>query len=126
MPVTARTPTCHPDRKHQAKGLCRSCYIAHLKSDPGYRALCNEKTKAWQRANPDKVKAYKYRRTRSHRRGEAYGITSKQYNEMLVFQHNACAICLEQFVQPCVDHDHETDSVRALLCSQCNSGLGFF
>jgi hypothetical protein len=45
---------------------------------------------------------------------------------MLARQSGLCAICKtkpEKIL--CVDHSHETGQVRALLCSSCNSMLGF-
>ena len=61
-----------------------------------------------------------------------YGITLKQYNEMLDKQLHACAICKEPEYQTLrgkakqlsVDHDHKTGQVRGLLCQRCNTTLG--
>lgn len=63
-----------------------------------------------------------------------FGITPEQYAEMLVMQKGVCAICSQpetvifrgKIKQLGVDHDHETGKIRSLLCSQCNSGLGYF
>lgn len=59
-----------------------------------------------------------------------YGITEEQYDNLLVEQGNACAVCREDFSQsnkPWIDHDHNCcegqkscgKCLRGLLCSQC-------
>lgn len=62
-----------------------------------------------------------------------YGMTERQFEELLSEQSGMCAIC--GAVSACanapgkvlyVDHDHETGEIRGLLCRNCNSGLGMF
>ena len=49
-PNGSRQPTCHPDRKHTAVGLCQSCYhMFRVKSDPEYRRRHIESVKKWAR-----------------------------------------------------------------------------
>lgn len=63
-----------------------------------------------------------------------YGITLEQYREMLAAQDGKCAICgatpppngVKSAARLHVDHDHVTKRVRALLCSRCNQGIGYF
>lgn len=55
-----------------------------------------------------------------------YGITLQEQHQMLADQHGVCAICLHPMERMCVDHDHSTGVVRALLCTPCNTGLGAF
>lgn len=66
----------------------------------------------------------------------AYGITEKQFQDMYDKQNGKCAVCSadmnfrgevhEKYQSACIDHDHETNQVRELLCSACNRALGFF
>lgn len=57
---------------------------------------------------------------------------TKQYKEMvselLGVQEGNCDICKEPFTfqkKPCLDHCHNTNQIRGLLCNGCNSGIGF-
>jgi hypothetical protein len=52
-----------------------------------------------------------------------YGISERDYNELLRLQAGLCAICAERPARH-VDHCHETGEVRGLLCFACNAGLG--
>ena len=54
-----------------------------------------------------------------------YGITAEDADAMLERQEGLCAICRAAPAAH-VDHDHETGAVRALLCFNCNGGLGQF
>lgn len=57
-----------------------------------------------------------------------YGLTVEQYEQLVVDQHGACAICgnTEPRGRLVVDHDHSTGVVRGLLCHKCNQALGLF
>lgn len=64
-------------------------------------------------------------------RGYLYGLTPERYAAMLAEQGKRCAIC--GTAEPGgrsgrwhVDHCHESNLVRGLLCSGCNIGLGHF
>lgn len=64
-----------------------------------------------------------------------YAMAPEDFDELLDLQSGRCAICFTDVVrskqikngkriQAVVDHDHETNEVRGLLCSNCNTGLG--
>ena len=55
-----------------------------------------------------------------------YGLTFESYQEMLERAGSVCEICEDWDKRLIVDHDHETDETRGLLCDSCNLGLGHF
>lgn len=82
----------------------------------------------YRQRHPDRVAAYRFK--------AAYGMASGEYEAMRDAQGDLCAICRRPEVvlnkttlaprRLAVDHCHATGKVRALLCSQCNGGLGNF
>lgn len=61
------------------------------------------------------------------------GIKKEHKEELLLKQNNKCAICSKRIElvfstkeDDCifVDHCHETNAIRGLLCRSCNSGIG--
>lgn len=54
-----------------------------------------------------------------------YGLSREQHEQMIKDQQGCCKICGEQTTLV-VDHDHESNKIRSLLCTQCNVGLGSF
>jgi hypothetical protein len=52
-----------------------------------------------------------------------YGMSVADLDAMLLAQHGVCAIC-QTAPAAHVDHDHQTDKVRGLLCFRCNAALG--
>jgi len=82
----------------------------------------NARRKRHRKNNPKSEK--------SARLNRAYGITLRQYEELLIKQGGGCAICKTITMRGHgkhfhVDHCHNTGRVRGLLCGPCNSALGF-
>lgn len=54
-----------------------------------------------------------------------FGISTEKYEEMLKEQGGVCEICgkLPGTKRLAVDHNHETNQIRGLLCGPCNTLL---
>jgi hypothetical protein len=58
---------------------------------------------------------------------ERYGLTVPQFLALHDTQGRACGSCKTPEPDPAalhIDHDHDTDEVRGLLCPGCNHGIG--
>lgn len=84
-----------------------------------YRARHPERVAAYE----ERIKGRKSLRTR--------GMDRSEYDAMLFAQDFRCAICRSPHPRNAsttrfaIDHCHETDQIRGLLCCPCNRGLGF-
>lgn len=71
--------------------------------------------------------SYNPERARSYALKTKFGLTPKQYDELLEGQSGRCAICDKcpdkEGQSLAVDHDHHTGEIRGLLCRYCNYRL---
>lgn len=132
---------CHEKRikQYQKTRSKAIAYSAQWKKDN--RERINKQVAQDKINNPEKYekwrKAYYERNakdinTRAIARYHELDVPS--YEAMFKAQDNQCAICCKEetrklrgkVMRLCVDHDHKTGKIRALLCHDCNSGLGKF
>jgi hypothetical protein len=59
---------------------------------------------------------------------KTFGISFADYNKLLHAQNGVCALCgkIDPGKRLVVDHNHETEEIRGLLCNRCNMALGVF
>jgi hypothetical protein len=90
---------------------------------------------------------YTPEQTRRSNLRRLYGISPEEYDALRAKQDYRCAICSRhedelpdrksgrprldgkpstEAVRLQVDHDHDTNAIRGLLCWQCNTGIGCF
>jgi hypothetical protein len=87
----------------------------------GYQYLKKKSPEKYHRKKEEEALRYRY------------GITIEQRDKMLDEQGGLCAICSQELSvevksknKACVDHCHESNAIRGILCYQCNVGLGSF
>lgn len=113
-------------RNKQCKS-CREHYNTLWKNNPNdYK----EKRKKYYRDNRERHQERNFKNSIFKK----YSLSKEEYDQMLEAQKNRCAICNMRFVTtgdkkdlhklPCIDHSHQTNKVRALLCRRCNISLG--
>lgn len=108
---------------------CRECRRKYLE---GYYAANGPRIRAQiaehREANLEEVQE----RSRRGVIWRKYGITPEDYDERLAAQDGRCAICggtggMSHMNAPLViDHCHQSNEVRGLLCARCNAGIGHF
>ncbi len=82
-----------------------------------------KRTTQYHRDHPEQA-ALTWKKSRLSRR---YGMSLGEWDILYNIQDRSCAICLKEFKDhgsAHVDHNHNTNQVRGLLCRKCNLMLG--
>lgn len=95
-----------------AKGLCGNCGTRPFRKGRKTCLVCAE-------AN---------RKARRRYGINKYGLSEDAFRQLSREQGGVCAIChnVQRDARLAIDHDHNTNVVRGLLCTACNVGLGNF
>ena len=133
-----------PRAKDKLFYSCKDCYKIYRKKHRENNPLSdekkkehNEKNKIWYNNNKDKKTEYVKLRRKNYPHIQRnidyknkYNITINEYDDMLQKQNRACAICKisqsELNYRLMVDHSHDTNKIRGLLCRNCNLAIGYF
>lgn len=122
--------------------------LAEKSNDTEYKAKRNAYMREYYQRTRDERRAYcnKYRNEirperAFYERCRKFGLTTEQFLDMVKKQDGKCALCgrVPPITKKCkdgfnIDHDHSCCSgktacgkcVRALLCVNCNNGIGCF
>ena len=112
------------------------CKNGHLRTSENVRPWGNcipcqvvynaARLKAMKKENPEKYQSQHI----VGRKLRRYKMTPESYDEIFDKQKGLCLICETPLVKHArgthIDHNHETDEIRGLLCEFCNIGLGMF
>lgn len=110
-------------RYQECKACTRNRQIASRHADP-LKQSRKVASDAAYRSTPEGRRRVKDSNLRRY-----YGISVEQYEALIAAAEGVCEIC--KGVCPtgralAVDHDHVTNRVRGVLCSNCNQALGKF
>ena len=99
---------------------CKACERERMKTTAARRYAERKARGVVRKPTTERSKHYELRKH--------YGIGLSDYNRMSLEQNGVCASCGDAPTSQglVVDHCHESDEIRALLCTRCNAGIGFF
>jgi hypothetical protein len=114
-----------PDGLKHCPGCSRQLpledFVRNRTSRDGVGAYCRPCSTRKARESRERV----HGSTRHYHLTRRYGLSAAEVAEMVSGQFGVCPICIRSGPVH-VDHDHATGRVRAVLCFNCNGGLGQF
>ncbi len=101
-----KVPEEFPRHKGYKSGRAKYCKVCH------------------NRRNRESVRRL-HGNSRHYHLMQKYGISAAEVERMKAAQGGLCLVCQERPAEH-VDHDHQTGTVRGILCELCNGFLGAF
>lgn len=110
---------------------CQKCKLLKPFSEFGFDKSRLDFLQAWCKSCHKEYRSEKSKEdNRVARLRNAHGLESWEYDSLLIKQKGVCAICKKVDVVSnrnlCVDHCKNSNYIRGLLCTACNTALGNF
>jgi hypothetical protein len=101
-----------------------NCFSKDKATKHGYSSRCKKCSKElyalWRKENHEAIK----KKDRITHYVRSYNLTEEQVSALVENRNGVCKVC-SLFLPLVVDHCHTTGKVRGLICSSCNSVLGY-
>ena len=105
--------------------VCRKCLTKKHKIYPSAQLSVRAPyLRDWRIKNPRKQREYDLR--------ASYNATPEQVTAILDWNGGPCSACGKQLTkfgtgldEACIDHDHQTEILRGIICGACNRALGY-
>lgn len=108
------------NNRYYPETKCKNCLNEQLRNSESRRKNYTESRKR----NKEQIE--------NKRLIKEYGIDREGKRRLLETQDNKCKICKTELLMGMdphyvhIDHNHKTNKVRGILCTNCNRGLGCF
>jgi len=106
-------------------------YLLNKEKSASRKKVSRERNKEHYTEYQRSYRATHKGQTKNYNLQHDYGISVEDYDVLLKTQFGKCAICgavesTHRYKSLNVDHDHNSNKVRGLLCHKCNIRLGSF
>ena len=105
----------------------KMCKRGHLRSPENlYGKNCKLCMKLWKEEHPTERRKHARESSRRRRMRMVYNLTEERYQELWLEQHGLCVLpsCGEPATD--IDHCHELNKTRGLMCNRHNLAIGLF
>lgn len=126
-------------KKDGLSTTCKSCrkkQMAEYRANPEIAERARVRARKWHQENKEYARKSRRERYSPKKRLEKlliekYDLSLEDYDDLNQKQDGVCAICgttkgSKKGGRLVVDHCHQSNVVRGLLCHSCNRGLGMF
>jgi hypothetical protein len=117
-------------KKNGLTSQCKACRnLARFKWGEEYKERSKKRRKERYNFLKENDPSFLWLQNRNYKLKKAYNITHEEYMEMLKSQDYKCLVCGKEHQEAdkkrlVVDHCHNTNKIRGLLCNNCNTALG--
>jgi len=111
----------HSAKRDKNSSYCHSCYMHDWRKKNKVRVaeIAKKSYEKRKRNDPGGLRLAQ----KKQKLKWSYGLTIEGYNALMEKFNNQCAIC-SRTANLVIDHCHETNVIRGVLCNKCNTAIG--